>query len=107
MGFLLSINKKESKMKCKYCSFSTSNKSSLVSHIKTNHRNHVISHSSFDENDTSINFNSFIESSIMDFMSDDSAPSFSGGGGDFGGGGASGSFDLPDTPDDTSSFDTD
>lgn len=75
-------------MKCKFCSFKTASKSTMITHIKNNHRSRITTSSSCSD--------SWIEDAIVnsmsDFVSEDSTPTYEGGGGSFDGGGASGEY---------------
>jgi hypothetical protein len=72
-------------MKCKYCSFRSSVRSFMIDHIKSNHRNRVMSSSSSFNTDQSEDYilTSLIESSFSSMVE----PTYSGGGG------SSGSYD--------------
>jgi uncharacterized membrane protein YgcG len=90
-------------MKCKFCSFSTSDKKAMVSHIKNNHRNQVIKESgrfqSTNEDDVTSLISDTMFLNLIDDIVESSSSSydnFSGGGGEFLGGGASGDFSSDD-----------
>lgn len=98
-------------MKCRYCSYTTSLKSSMITHIRSNHRAKVVSSmspSSQSSNDSLISdmmLLSVIENSFSSFTDDRS--SFSGSGGSFDGGGASGSYDSGSSSSDCGSSSSD
>lgn len=107
-------------MKCKFCSFSTSNKTVMLNHLKVYHASKLKSiprssggrvYNTYSTNNVTVNDDSILENlsffAAAETYSEMKDESFIGGGGTFDGGGASDSYDSPSYSDSSSSVSSD
>ena len=97
-------------MKCKFCSYRSGDRNSMVYHLKSAHQHSVrttlvSSRSSSYNSSSDLLTDMIIFDSLSDLMTDDRSggysDTFSGGGGDFGGGGASYDYGSSDSSSDS------